>query len=190
MLQTAEQLTAVSRRLTAERGLNGFTVEELCEEVDISRRTFFNYFASKEDAVIGIDPEGESQRFAEEFLARGSRGWEVVVDDITELIAGHFETAGIDAASHIELVAALEREPRLFQRFMGITREREVAARELVALREGVEHDDPRAEAAVQLVATLMRVTGDRYFAADNTRDFADILATSLAALRAVLGHS
>ncbi len=37
----------------AHYGLNGFTIEQLCEDVGVSRRTFFNYFPSKEDAIIG-----------------------------------------------------------------------------------------------------------------------------------------
>lgn len=74
MAATASRLTALSRRLTAERGLNGFTIEELCDEVGVSRRTFFNYFPSKEEAVIGVAEEEDRRRFAEEFLARGSRG--------------------------------------------------------------------------------------------------------------------
>ena len=50
---TRTAITAVARSLTAEHGLNGFTVEEVCEAAGISRRTFFNYFQSKEDAIIG-----------------------------------------------------------------------------------------------------------------------------------------
>ena len=79
MAATALRLTAVSRRLTAERGLNGFTVEELCAEVGISRRTFFNYFPSKDEAVIGMDETDEARRLVEHFNARGSRGWPAVL---------------------------------------------------------------------------------------------------------------
>src|SRR6476660_5993038 len=50
---TRAAITAVARSLTAERGLNGYTVEEVCEQAGISRRTFFNYFPAKEDAILG-----------------------------------------------------------------------------------------------------------------------------------------
>ncbi|MDD0857104.1 TetR family transcriptional regulator [Arthrobacter alpinus] len=50
---TRSAITARARALTAQDGLNGFTIEQLCEDVGVSRRTFFNYFPSKEDAIIG-----------------------------------------------------------------------------------------------------------------------------------------
>ena len=62
-----------ARVLTAEEGLNGFTIEQLCEDVGVSRRTFFNYFPSKEDAIIGhLLDEFPADAIAE-FLAGGAR---------------------------------------------------------------------------------------------------------------------
>ena len=40
--------------LALQHGLALTTVEMIAERVGISRRTFFNYFASKEDAVLGV----------------------------------------------------------------------------------------------------------------------------------------
>lgn len=187
MLETATQLTSVARRLTAERGLNGFTVEEVCEAVDVSRRTFFNYFPTKEDAVLGADPAGELQRFSEAFLSRGSRGWEVVIDDLLEVIIEHFETTGHNHLEHAEFTAAIEREPRLLLRFMGATRERERQAVALVASRENVSDDDPRSEAVVGILTTLLKHAGEQYLDPAGTHDFPTILRNHLAALRVVL---
>ena len=164
MAATAARLTTVSRRLTATQGLNGFTIEELCEEVGVSRRTFFNYFPSKDDAVLGIDETEETERFATEFLALGSRGWRAVLDDFILIAAGHAERSGFGLAEHVDFHAALEREPKLLVRFMGLNREREQMLVELIALREGVPTDDPRARACADLFGMAIKTTMARVF--------------------------
>ncbi|MGN0042882.1 TetR/AcrR family transcriptional regulator [Rhodococcus sp. (in: high G+C Gram-positive bacteria)] len=71
MQRTRAALVEHARTLTARRGLAGFTVEELCEHVGVSRRTFFNYFASKEDAVLGNPPAALTPEDRDEFVAGG-----------------------------------------------------------------------------------------------------------------------
>ncbi|HYF72879.1 MAG TPA: TetR family transcriptional regulator, partial [Nocardioides sp.] len=43
--------------LTDERGLDGWTMDDLAAVSDVSRRTLFNYFPGKVDAVLGGTPE-------------------------------------------------------------------------------------------------------------------------------------
>lgn len=52
--QTRQHIQDAARRLTAERGLNGVTIDAICAEAGVSTRTFFNYFPSKSAAALGL----------------------------------------------------------------------------------------------------------------------------------------
>ncbi|MGP4017818.1 TetR/AcrR family transcriptional regulator [Saccharopolyspora sp. 5N708] len=191
MAATAAQVTSVSRRLTAERGLSGFTIEEVCEQVDISRRTFFNYFASKDDAVLGIPARGDDDALKARFLARGdpaSTGLSpTLLDDLAELAVQRWDRSDITAESIRDVLNAFEREPRLFTRIMEKMLRDEQSDVELVEHREGLASGDLRAAAAVQLIRALTGATAREFLTLTNTDPFAEILASRLAAARDIL---
>src|SRR5438270_4073638 len=66
---TRKALASAAVRLAAERGPDQVTIEDIAEAADVSVRTFFNYFSSKEEAIVGADPEGHAI-LAERLLAR------------------------------------------------------------------------------------------------------------------------
>lgn len=51
--QTRQALEKAILCLVTEKGYEEVTVEEVCQKVGISRKTFFNYFSSKRAAVLG-----------------------------------------------------------------------------------------------------------------------------------------
>ena len=60
-LETRRALHDAALRLTLDRGVAKVTVEDIAEAADVSVRTLFNYFSSKEEAVVGHDPGRPSQ---------------------------------------------------------------------------------------------------------------------------------
>jgi AcrR family transcriptional regulator len=50
--QTRERLTRVAMELFLARGFEATTLDDIAAAADISRRSFFHYFASKEDLVL------------------------------------------------------------------------------------------------------------------------------------------
>ena len=55
--QTRERLTRAAMTLFLERGFEATTLDDIAAAADVSRRSFFHYFASKEDVVFAWQEE-------------------------------------------------------------------------------------------------------------------------------------
>lgn len=185
--ETARGLREAARRLTIERGLSGFTVEELCDEVGVSRRTLFNYYASKENAVIGIPVDLDESGAAERFLAAGPRGIDHLVDDVTALHLERWAFGDLTADDIQQLIKAFEREPRLATHMLKLAGEGERDDIQLVERREGLPAGDLRAAATVQLVGAIIRASAEEFFRPESTDDLTTIAHRRLAVVRELL---
>lgn len=47
--------------LAHSQGIDGATVEAIAERAEVSARTFFNYFHSRDDALIGVNPDAPAE---------------------------------------------------------------------------------------------------------------------------------
>lgn len=176
--ETTSALRSEARRLTAERGFSGFTVEELCSEVGVSRRTFFNYYPSKENAVLGIPVRDTAGDLEAAFVLAGGP----LVDDLVDLHIQRWHRMTLTKAEAEELGRVFEREPRLFAHFIGLAAEGERDDIALVQRRPDA-GDALRAATVVHVIGALLRPTMLEYFG-DEGSDFPTLFLRRVDAAR------
>ncbi|NJC21737.1 AcrR family transcriptional regulator [Arthrobacter pigmenti] len=180
---TRSAICTTARRLTAERGLAGFTVEELCELVGVSRRTFFNYFPSKEDAILGHD---EDAHFPEDLVTEflDSAGRICLLDALTEYAANAGERLALTREQFAQLHAVMQKEPELLAKLFGesAVRQKEFAA--LIARREGMAADDPRASMATHILSHIAWTSTHTFLTSESPQSYREILITNIDAAR------
>jgi AcrR family transcriptional regulator len=115
----AIELAAIT--LVTERGLDRLTVDEIVHAADVSARTFFNYFPSKEAALIGAAPALPSEESLHAFITAGSS--KAILPGLRALLTEASELAVVD----LELVqirrTMLNEYPALFAMRMATMRE-------------------------------------------------------------------
>jgi AcrR family transcriptional regulator len=107
--------------LSLEKGYEHVTVDEIAETADVSPRTFFNYFPSKEAAVVGHAPDGpEPEKIAAFLAAPADRS---ILDGIRDLMVAFLEAkSDEDTRAAHELqeqrMHVMLRHPHLFRQRM------------------------------------------------------------------------
>ena len=191
---TRAAITAVARSLTSDRGLNGYTVEDVCEQAGISRRTFFNYFPTKEDAILGhVDDELPEDVFGE-FLrgGQGSPSGEIsatLLQDLLQLSLSMSERMSSSEEETRQLIGVIKKEPQLMLKIIGATEEREAHFAQLLARREGVPAGHPVVRMAVVVMGNIARHTSLAYFSEGNTRTYRDLMLENFEAARLLLSQ-
>lgn len=157
-LATRRALREAAVRLTLERGLENVTVEAISAAADVSPRTFFNYFATKEDALLDDVPLSLDEEVRAEFVAGGPTG--VFTGDLSALLmasllgSGDLETRRSEVALRKQLV---EREPHLLPNLLSRFYNVELSVAAAIAERTGASADDSRSQLAAAAAMSAMR---------------------------------
>lgn len=179
---TEDRISDCAQRLVEEHGLDGFTMEDLAASADVSRRTLFNYFPSKLDAVLGNPPRIPDEVRAE-FARGGPHG--VLVEDLASL--GHviLETKDIDRDQVRRVQHILTTTPRLLIALHGRFEDICTDIAGLVAQREA-DLDPLHARLLVRLLVTVFDSVMAAYVAGDD-RPLSEVFDEHLAAARRLL---
>ncbi|HEY2506658.1 MAG TPA: TetR family transcriptional regulator [Streptosporangiaceae bacterium] len=116
-LATRRALRRLAFDLVSERGFSHVTVEDIAEAADVSPRTFFNYFPTKEAALFGADHERTAA--LQEGIAQGLPG-ESPLDALrvalvrdAEALAEELRELGGDANDWLRRMKAAREDPHL-----------------------------------------------------------------------------
>ena len=178
------ELTMLAQDLFVAKGYDETTIDDVAAAAGMSRRTFFRYFASKEDLVLG-KYEILGDRLADALAARPQeepiwvslrRAFDIVVDyfaddpDATRTLAMERIIQGNPALT----AGQLERVSRTQAQLLDIVRERT----------GGHGPTDPRAAAIVGAALSCLIAAKSAWVDSNQARPFGDLLDEAMAAVK------
>ncbi|MEU9786094.1 TetR family transcriptional regulator [Streptomyces phaeochromogenes] len=162
--RTRDALVRAALELFTTQGYERTTVDEIVEAVDVSQRTFFRYFAGKEDAAFAVQEMAESH-FVE--AVRGRPPHEPPLEALRRAVMASWDTIGeaieavIPLELHMRAFQLIESTPALLAAHLRRQEGLEEELARVIAEREGLDVDtDPRPRVAMAVFGGVMRLTG------------------------------
>lgn len=142
--RTREAIVDAAFTLFAEKGFEATTVEEIADLVDVSSRTFFRYFSSKEDVVLTFHEEQfDAMRAA---LAAQPPDMPVITAmrnaGVSVIRACEEGAYGFDPQKFLCVQQMMESSPALFGRSLEHGQKKQAEITRIVADRMGVDPAD------------------------------------------------
>lgn len=194
--RTRDALVRAALELFATRGYDGTTVDDIAAAVDVSQRTFFRYFAGKEEVAFFVP------RLAESHVVEAVRGrppGEAPLEALRRAVLDGWD--GINGAVerlvpldlHLRVCRVIESTPVLFAARLRRATELEEELARVIAEREGLDVDaDPRPRILVAAFGGAVRVTERRWSAGGDLTAAAlrDLMAAHLDLLGPALAEN
>ncbi|WP_377644429.1 TetR/AcrR family transcriptional regulator [Oryzobacter terrae] len=181
--ETRARIHRAAVELALERGTERVTAEDVAAAADISPRTFFNYFATKEDAFVGSDP-GIAERLLTAVVERPAA--ETPSEAVRAVVAAHVATLESDTQLWRRRRELAAREPALALRLAGTTDAVERALVEAALTRSGADRATDLGPAlAAHLAMAAVRAAVGQHVASGFEGSLSQRLTTAFAAVDA-----
>jgi len=171
--ETRRALNLAALDLVEEKGFAAVTAEEIAARAGVSARTFFNYFPSKDDAVLGLDPA------ASDSMVESLRTRPVGESPVQAMRAVAHEQAG-QMAEETELwplrLRVIDGHPALLARLAATFGRSEQAMAAAIAERTGSHPHDLYPLLLAGVAAAAMRSALHRWLAGDFTASLPDLV--------------
>ena len=153
--RTREALIAAAMELFAAKGYEHTAVHEITDAVDVAERTFFRYFASKEDLVLSFVRDGMTA-FAEALAARPA-GEEPLTAARHAFLASLRElTTREEMPPYLSVLRLIDSTPALLAAHLRYIHEHDERVIAVLAQREGVDPvTDPRPRLLAAVIGAL-----------------------------------
>ncbi|HSP52960.1 MAG TPA: TetR/AcrR family transcriptional regulator [Cryobacterium sp.] len=164
-LATRRAIQRAVLTLSCDRGIEKVTVEDISRLADVSPRTFFNYFSSKDAALVGDELDLASEEQIEAFVHAGPGG--DMLAQLAALLSDSLRNTEGDREIHQLRRQVMKENPYLFGMRMATLRNFEGRLQEIITRRFVADHPELGAESvAVQqraLLFTLVAVAALRH---------------------------
>lgn len=165
--RTRDALIRVALELFTTQGYERTTVDEIVDAVEVSQRTFFRYFTSKEEVAFAVQHMVETlfvTALAQRPPAEGP------FDALRHAVLSAWDHTGeaivevIPVELYLRTFEMIESTPALLAVHLRRSAETEETIARIIAEREGLDVDeDPRPRIAVAAFSGVMRVTGQMW---------------------------
>ena len=178
------EITRVAMKLFLDQGFDGTTIDQIAATAGISRRSFFRYFGTKEDIVLGdLANQGALVREILESIPVSVPPWEALREALWRV-----DGEGLQSEVALKIAKMMYETPSLRARSIEKHLQWQEQLVPNIRLRLGVAADDPADPAADAIVASAIAcldVAGQIWAKADGALDLAELYDR---AVRAV-GH-
>ena len=108
--ETRRAIAAVALQLAIEHGPDAVTVEDIAAAADVSPRSVFNYFGTKDEAILGLDPSVRTE-VVEQLTARPAH--ETPLEALAALLTERMTGADDDGRIWRARAELVRQHPRL-----------------------------------------------------------------------------